>query len=156
MNSNIHHHMKICGVPVLLMCAMLLCGCTQQNGHLGALFGSWALIEITRDGNPVEFEYETAFSFQNEIVNIVGYVDPPYDAKTRYGNFTHIDNNLTLKFASSPTPTDGRMYMAPEWLYFPKDENVIHFEVKKLTGSVMELILVSDGMTNCYSFRKTW
>ena len=135
---------------------MLLCGCTQQNGHLGALFGSWALIEITCDGNPVEPGYETAFSFQNEIVSIVGYVDPPYDSKTRYGNFTHIDNTLTLKFAPTPTPTNGRRYMAPEWLYFPKEENVLHFEVKKLTSSLMELTLVSDGVTNCYSFRKTW
>ena len=148
--------MKTYCLAPLTLYLMLTCGCTQHDGHIGALFGSWALTDVTRDGDSAELEYETVFSFQNEIVRIVGYVDQPYYAMTRYGNFTHEGDALILKFASEPTPTNGRGYMAPEWLYFPKDENILHFDVKHLNGSVLELTLVNEGMTTCYSFRKTW
>ncbi|MDE6194785.1 MAG: lipocalin-like domain-containing protein [Muribaculaceae bacterium] len=150
------HNMKVHSLQMLILGVLLMCGCTQQNGYIGDLFGSWSLTKITCNGDIVEIEYETVFSFQNEIVSIVGYVDPPFEAKTRYGNFTHLDQNLTLKFASEPTPTYGKGYMAPEWLYFPKDENILLFEVRKLTGRSMELSLASDGSILHYSFRKTW
>lgn len=141
---------------VLALVLTLPGGCTQNNGHLGPLFGSWALVEITQDGEPLDLGDETVFGFQNEIVNVVRYIDPPYTITTRYGNFSHAGDELTLKFQTEPTATGNRSYMAPEWLHFPKDENILHFEVRKLTGSEMALSIQADGATMEYRFRKTW
>lgn len=135
---------------------LTLCGCTQNNGYLGPLFGSWTLLEITQNGSPVEPGDGTVFSFQNEIVSIIRYVDPPYTMVTKYGNFSHTGNELTLMFQSSPTPSGSNEYMPPGWLHFPKDETILPFEVRKLTRSEMVLVLDADGTLTSYSFKKTW
>ena len=147
---------RLFSLSTLSAILLILCGCTQNNGHLGPLFGSWSLVEMTKNGLIIELGDETVFSFQNEIVSVVRYVNPPYTVVTKYGNFSHIGNDLTLIYQPSPTPSGSNIYMAPEWLHFPKDENIINFKVRKLTGSEMELVLDSDGMTMGYSFKKTW
>ncbi len=148
--------MKIFKFAIILPAFILLCGCTQYNGYIGPIFGSWSLVAMSEDGIPIEPGEETVFSFQNEIVRVVGYVDPPYTTVTKFGNFIHNDNVLTLKFQSEPTPSGSYMYMAPDWLYFPKNENIITFEVQSLKGSEMVLRLESDEKTLVYSFKKTW
>ena len=45
-----------------------LCGCTQYNGHIGPIFGSCSLIEISEDGVALKMNEENTFSFQNQIV----------------------------------------------------------------------------------------
>ena len=147
---------KLLSLSTLSAAFLIHSGCTQNNGHLGPLFGSWSLIEIAQNGHQIELGDETVFSFQNEIVSVVRYVDPPYTVVTKYGNFSHIGNDLTLIYQPSPTPSGSNIYMAPEWLHFPKDENIINFKVRKLTGSEMELVLEADGTTMNYSFKKTW
>lgn len=154
MNPNIRN-IKLLVISILFG-ATLICGCTQNNGHLGLLFGSWSLVEITEDRVPVELEDETVFSFQNEIVRVVRLVDPPYSSVTKFGNFTHTGGRLTLMFQPEPTQSGSYMYMTPDWLYFPKGESTLTFEVRKLTGSKMELSLDSEGRIMIYSFEKTW
>lgn len=155
MNHNIRN-IKPSVISMLLLGVVLVCGCTQNNGYLGPLFGSWSIVEITEDGIPVELGDETIFSFQNEIVRVVRLVDPPYSSVTKFGNFTHTDDKLTLMFQPEPTQSGSYMYMTPDWLYFPKGESKLIFEVRKLTGSKMELSLDSEGRIMIYSFEKTW
>lgn len=139
----------------LVLSLILLCGCTQYNGYIGPIFGSWSLTEITENGVPIDMEDETVFSFQNELVRVVRHVNPPYSYVSKYGNFTLSDNVLTLKFQTKETAPD-KMYLIPDWLHFPQDNPNIQFKVDKLDGSRMKLTLLSDGKTYGYSFRKTW
>ncbi|MDE7347771.1 MAG: lipocalin-like domain-containing protein [Muribaculaceae bacterium] len=141
---------------LIVLSFMLLCGCTQYNGHIGPVFGSWSLVAMTEDGVPIALEDETVFSFQNEVVQVVKLVNPPFSVLTRYGNFKIEDDVMTLRFQSAPTSSDSYMYMAPDWLHFPQDASQIRLEVRKLNGSEMTLNLDSEGKTIGYSFKKTW
>lgn len=140
----------------VVLAFFLLCGCTQNNGHIGPIFGSWALVGIAQDGVPLRLEEETVFSFQNKIVQVTKLVDPPYTVLIRYGNFTISDDVLTMKFQLTPTPADSYMYIIPDWLYFPHGEDQLHFDVRKLKGSEMILGLETGEKTLIYSFKKTW
>lgn len=141
----------------LLMVSLgLLFGCTQNDGHIGPVFGSWALVDMTEDGLPLNMGDETVICFQNEVVKIVRMVNPPYSVVTRFGTFSLTGDVLTMRFQLGPTPSGSYMYMAPEWLYFPQDGEPIQFHIMKLKGNEMQLSLVADGKTYIYSFRKTW
>ncbi|MDE7349636.1 MAG: lipocalin-like domain-containing protein [Muribaculaceae bacterium] len=148
--------MKRLCLYMLVAYVCLLSGCTQNDGHIGPVFGSWALTDMTEDGLPADTGDETVVCFQNEIVKVVRLVNPPYSVVTRYGNFSLSDDVLTMKFQVGPTPSGSYMYMAPEWLHFPQDGEPIHFRVVKLNGSEMKLSLETDGKTYVYSFKKTW
>ena len=134
----------------------ILAGCTQYNGYIGPIFGSWSLVGIAEDGDQLELTDETVFSFQNEIVQVVRLDDPPFEITVRYGNFTITESVLTMKFQNLPTLTGSHMYMTPYWLHFPPDGKPIEFEIRKLTGSEMCLVLDNDGILYEYSFKKTW
>ncbi len=41
-----------------LLAAVLLCSCTQNNGHIGKLFGTWVLTERLADGTAIEKPYD--------------------------------------------------------------------------------------------------
>lgn len=135
---------------------IILCGCTQYNGHIGPIFGSWALTEIKEEGRELPLEFETVFSFQNEIVQVNKLTDPPFRTEEKYGNFTVTKEHLTLRFQARPTESGSYMYMTPDWLYFPEDGEPIVFDIRKLNGSAMELSLEVDGKKLYYTFRKTW
>lgn len=143
-------------LAMIVLSLSLICGCTQYNGHIGPIFGSWSLVAMTEDGLPIDLADETVFSFQNEVVRVVKLVDPPFSSLSRYGNFTLSDDVLTLRFQSKPTASDSHLYLTPDWLHFPQDGSAIRFDVKKLSGSEMQLTLYSDGKTYGYSFKKTW
>ncbi len=133
-----------------------ICGCTQYNGHLGPIFGSWALIEISQDGMPLNLEEETIFSFQNQIVQVVKREEPPMTSVYRYGNFEKTDNSLILKFQINPTPSGNMGYMTPDWMYLPLDESAIRFNIKELNGKKMVLVLMSGSRSLQYTFTRTW
>ena len=141
---------------VLLLSIAVLCGCTQYNGHIGPIFGSWSLVSITEDGEPLDLGDKTVISFQNEVVRVVRLADPPYQETNRYGNFTLSDNVLTLRFQTEPTAWGNQTYMTPDWLYLPLDVASLRFDVRKLTGSEMVCSIDVGNHTMVYSFRKTW
>ena len=141
---------------VLLISIFILNSCTQNNGYIGPIFGSWSLVSISEDGVPIQLEDETVLSFQNEVVQVSRLVNPPYTIEVRYGNFSIDDDVLTLKFQALPTSDGSYMYTTPDWLHFPMDGNPIHFDVKKLNGSKMILILTSEKNKLEYSFDRTW
>ena len=141
---------------MIVLSLFLFSGCTQYNGYIGPIFGSWSLVAMTEDGLPMDLDDETVFSFQNEVVRVVKLVDPPFSSLSRYGNFTLSDDVLTLRFQSEPTASDSHLYLTPDWLHFPQDGSAIRLDVKKLSGSEMMLTLDADGKTFGYSFKKTW
>lgn len=141
---------------ILIAPLFILSGCTQNNGYIGPIFGSWSLLTISEDGVPLPQEYQTIFSFQNEVVQVSWLLDPPYTVQLKYGNFSIDDKILTLKFQNHPTPDDSYMFVTPDWLYFPPDASVIPFEIRKINGSEMIWILTTDNGSLEYRFKKTW
>ena len=77
---------------LIVLTLTLMCSCTQYNGHIGPLFGSWSLVEMTADGLPLELTDESVFSFQNEVVRVVRLVDPPYTPHTVSSSFCNFTN----------------------------------------------------------------
>ena len=148
--------MKSIYLRAILLPLLMLAGCTQYNGHIGPIFGSWSLTAIAEDGDPLELADETVFSFQNEIVQVVRLDDPPFEITVRYGNFSITDRVLTMKFQHLPTVTGSHMYMTPDWLHFPTGGKPLEFEVRKLTGSEMRLLLDNGERLYEYTFKKTW
>lgn len=142
-------------IAAMILSLLILCGCTQYNGHIGPIFGSWSLMELTEDGKPTQLYGETVFSFQNELVRVILFDEDPYITETKYGNFTVSDDLLTLKFQDKPN-SEGNMYMTPDWLHFPENGEPIVFDVKKLNGSEMILHLDTGEKILVYSFKKTW
>lgn len=132
-----------------------MCGCTQYNGHIGPIFGSWSLVEISEDGTPLKMDETTVFRFQNEVVQITKRVEPPMPSVYRYGNFVKTEETLTFKFQTKPTAGDSHMYMTPEWLHFPMDGTVV-MNIQELNGKKMVLLLMSGSTQLKYTFTRTW
>lgn len=140
----------------ILVISLLFCfGCTQNDGHLGPLFGSWTLTDVTKDGETIVKDTDdTIFSFQNTIVQVTHLVEPPYTVEYRNGNFTHEGNVLSMKFQAKNSDY-SLLYKAPDWIFFPQDGNFIAFTVKTLTDNRMSLKLDIDGTIYEYNFKKT-
>ncbi len=140
-----------------LFILLIFSGCTQYNGHIGPIFGSWSLMEISENGNPLELQDETVFSFQNEVVRVDKVSSNPSGRSTKYGNFQLTDNELSLSFLQGLLPDgEGAGYLMPSWLYFPTNMMPLRFDVKKLTGSKMILVLHDGSRDLTYTFEKTW
>lgn len=140
----------------IVMSFLFLCGCTQNNGNIGPIYGSWSLVGISEVGVPLDLEGETVFSFQNEIVQVVRLAESPYIGEYRYGNFSISDDVLTLRFQSHPTQSGSYMYMTPTWLHFPEDGKPIPLDIRKLGSGSMILDLSNDGKKYTYTFKRTW
>lgn len=147
---------KFCFV-IRMLVILSICGCTQNNGYIGDIFGSWALMEVKADGIPLDLEKETVFSFQNKVVRIMKVSDNPFERDAKYGNFSISDDVLTLKFQTELSPDgDGNQFLMPGWVYFPEGEMPLVFEVRTLNGSRMELAIDNRGETYVYKFDRTW
>ena len=149
--------MKKIYTAFLLFIVMTVCGCTQNNGHIGPIFGSWALMEITADGEPLELINETVFSFQNEVVQVIRIDDAQFDKEIKYGNFKVSDETLSLTFLTQMTPDgEGYGFLMPSWLYFPKGHMPLMFDIDELNGKRMKLSIENQGKIFTYRFERTW
>ncbi len=145
--------------PVLFFIYLFAASCTQNNGNIGDLFGSWVLDSMTVDGQVSELpeEYYTTWSFQGEIL-MVTKVDQYHATDKHYGTFTHSSSVLTLDFIhhSDAIPEGTGMYSAPTWLGFPA-AGVFNLSVEELSGKNMVLSWTSQsGQNYTYKFSKTW
>lgn len=147
--------MKI--IHIIITTALLvISGCTQNNGYIGPIFGSWSLMGISQNGSPLSLEDKTVFSFQNEIVQVEKVAEPPHSSLFRFGNF-HIDHNiLTLQFQDRPTANDSHIFLTPTWLYFPQDGLPIKFKVEFHGNNKMQWTIDNGPWKYTYTFIKTW
>lgn len=149
--------MKKYFIAVFVAVLMAVCGCTQNNGHIGPVFGSWSLTEISVDDAPLELQGETVFSFQNEVVRVIQMTSGQTVETVRYGNFSLSDDVMSLRFLTElNSDGEGYQFMMPSWLYFPQGTMPLVFEVRTLGGSRMVLALDNEGKTYTYGFSKTW
>lgn len=141
---------------LLFMFVLMEYGCTQNNGYIGPIFGSWALVEISENGVPLELTGETVFSFQNEVVQ-VDHILSEFDRFWRFGNFTISGDILSMKFLTEPSSDGkGHDFLMPTWLYFPDGVMPLRFDILILNGGHMVLSIDNCGKTNVYTFSRTW
>lgn len=145
-------------ILVLLIVAMMPC-CTQNNGHIGPLFGSWHLESMTCDGEikPQPEGTDTYWSFQGQVLNVL-LVETMYESLFYIATWERENDCLALDFthsSESHEPGTG-FYRAPYWMGFPENE-ILRVDIRKLNGSEMILDWTSaEGQKYVYNFKKTW
>ena len=148
-------------IKILLLSAVIifLAGCTQNNGHIGPLFGSWHLETMTRNGDVYSQPdgTDTFWNFQGQMLMVI-LSEGMYEKYDFDGTWERTDGYLMLDFTHSCN-TDGPGtgdYRAPYWMGFPENAVLLH-SVQKLDGSDMILGWTSaEGEVYIYKFKKTW
>lgn len=139
----------------LLAIVMLAGSCTQNNGHIGRLFGSWVLTARTVDGadKPLPEGTEAYLSFQNNIVRMLTVTDTYNVDSETYGSWVEEGDTLILD-CSHTSDKDPGQYDVPSWL--APAEDFITFRISRIDGQ--QLILERDvyGADYEYTFSKTW
>ena len=145
-------------IVTIFLIALVAVACTQNNGHIGPIFGAWSLTEMKVDDKPVAVAGEgTIFSFQDEVIQVTHLIGDHGDYTKYFGNFTIDGSTLTLKFAAGAGTDEGYQYTAPSWLLFPTDGAPIAFEIKKLEAKHLVIERTgADGQRYVYFFDKTW
>ena len=101
-----------------LLAAVLLCSCTQNNGHIGKLFGTWVLTERLADGAAIEKPYDADayMSFQNNIVHF-RTVENNYDLiEYKTATWIRMGDSLSFDFDNTSDAGNPDLYSAPAWL----------------------------------------
>lgn len=88
---------------LLAVTALLTTSCTQNGGHIGALFGRWHLVRIEADNMeaPPTPPGDIFWAFQGDMFEMqLAYTDVPHAVSTTYGLYTLTDDDkvLTLTF----------------------------------------------------------
>ena len=146
---------------ILLATLLLaLCSCTQNNGRIGRLFGSWVLETVTLNGQPLPMPNgtETIWSFQSDVLRIT--LEEEYHHTTSYfSTFSQIDGNiLRLDFTHKDdnTPAGTGVYGAPVWMGFP-ESGVFDLTVADSPKDRLVLTFTrSSSQIYTYTFSKTW
>lgn len=144
---------------IYIFIAVLFCGCTQNNGHIGPLFGTWSLESLTIGGvDDPDFEPDRTFwEFQGDMVSITRTF-PHYEKFNCYGTWTREGDRLTLYFNhhDNDSGVGEPPYMAPDWLHFPAS-GIFEFDVIKLTSSDMVVSRIDEeGRPVVFTLRKIW
>ena len=82
-----------------LAIAALLPACTQNNGHIGPLFGRWQLLEIALPDSSVNPEGTLYVSFQNEVVLFQRLSADGHSTHTYFGTFVHTPDSLLTRLS---------------------------------------------------------
>ena len=120
-------------VVAALICLVLctLAACTQNNGHIGKIFGRWYLESIEAQGMAApDYGGDIFWAFQSSVIRMT-QIEPEHTAHNMSGNFRLEDNTLFISF-----PDEGQ---APFTLStgLPRQAEL---QVLKLDGSSFEVL----------------
>lgn len=148
--------MKTIFIKGLFVCFLfVICGCTQNNGHIGPLFGTWKLAELTVDGEAdPDYQGNVFWKFQATAVSMLRVMDH-HESSSSYGTWKSTEEQLLLEFIyhddSDPNGT---------WKYAPLPEThlttgVSSLEIVRLTHKRMQLTYQApDGTVYGYKLEK--
>lgn len=142
---------KIRHILFAVLLPLVLCACTQNNGHIGPLFGSWHLENMTCDGTPLPQPdaTDTYWKFQGSVVEVI-LTEGFYDAGFYTGTWTRDASVLSVSFPPADAP------LTPQWMGFTA-QTPLRLDIVRLDGSEMILKWISDeGNVYIYNFKKTW
>ncbi len=137
---------------IILAVFSIFCSCTQHDGNIGHLFGTWVMESRTLNGQEVPFDGRgITFRFQNKILlTQILYADP-FESDSNYGNFKHEGDELILTYMvyheddpSFNPINQGYNHQPPTWLGFPYTDQPIVLKFLTLTGKKMTLEYVTD------------
>lgn len=134
--------------------------CTQNNGHIGYLYGQWRLNDIKAELPDTVFTVDTlrmTWAFQTHVVCIQNPT-PYHDRDDRWGSWSRTGADMELDFTYSDdmfAPGEGR-YALPRSLYFPPSPCKVTLIVEKLEKSHMRLRYERGDSTLWYRFTKEY
>ena len=112
-----------------LLLSFLAGGCTQNNGHIGKIFGNWKFEKAEYNGvDDWDIAYPMYWAFQNTTFRSL-YLNSEPEGESAYGNFRLADNTLFLEFPDT-------IYLSSLPLPIPRQTE---WNVLRLTSSEMTL-----------------
>ena len=157
-NSTYSSLSKALSRPVSLMglfvAAMLLGGCTRNNGDIGDWFGKWQVMEIRVDG-VAETDYEPRYfwEFQNDIIRLVWVGPNGYDRDTYYcfGTWKQPSDNAMV-FDFSHSDDSGRLLYRPfSAMHFPGDRPFT-LTISDVSGKTCTMKYVEESTSTEYTY----
>lgn len=147
------------GILAVIVAGIVWTACTQNNGRIGTLFGSWSLEEMTCDGTIVPLPDGAAgatVSFQGGGAVFQLLYGPDY-CENSTCTWTRLDNSIVFDFnhtAGGSEPGTGHL-APPAWLRFSALTETIH--IIELNGSHFYFGRTgNDGLVYTYKFNRTW
>ncbi len=143
---------------MLVMYIAGLCSCTQNDGRITPLFGSWMLDMITVDGEELEFE-PAVWGFQSSLV-CFQMILPMHETEEHWASWEREDDELTINFNNydDNTPPGEWPYNPPRIPGFPRGASILHLKELKIESRSMKLenVSASDGKTYVYYLSKIY
>ncbi len=140
MIMRIRHIFRVSLVVAMFVVWLLNGSCTQNDGHIGPVFGQWRMTETTIGTEPVHAYAGNVFwLFQNNVV-CLREVLPHHDVDNRWGSWKWGEKDvLILDFSHGDElhSPDDKVYEPLVITGFVAGENVLR--VHQLTSSHMEL-----------------
>lgn len=140
----------------LFICVLsVLCGCTQNNGHIGPLFGLWKLSELTVDGEvDPDYKDNVAWKFQASAIAMVR-IQEHHEVFECYGTWQTTSDKLQMEFVyHDNSDPDGT------WKYVPLPEThlpsgLFSLDIVSLSSRRMNLnYQAPDGVVYGYKLEK--
>lgn len=132
---------------------MAICGCTQNNGHIGPWFGQWKVERITVDGvNDSDYAGDCFFCFQSHVFGVRRANGAMY-----YGKWEELETTGTLKVTFNTKDSS-----VPKGLHFdglsedPSGYPYLEMRIAEVKGSTkkLEYVCPTDGKTYIYHLKK--
>lgn len=145
-------------ILAFIIASVAAAACTQNDGRIGTLFGSWSLTEMTCDGKQVpipEGATGSTVSFQGEVAIFRLLYGPDYSDNSTC-TWTKTEDTVVFNFnhSSGDAPGTGH-YAPPSWLGFSEKTITIH--ITELNDSHFCFgYTSSNGQVYTYKFNRTW
>lgn len=142
----------------LMALAFVLQSCTQNDGRIGPLFGTWRLDSIERLDNAETLmpPHDLTWSFQSDVVCMKELL--PYHGQNEYWGSWRLDGTTLELFYDNHDDEIGSMsppYTLPSGYGFDAAPTTLRFSVTELSGSRMTLEYVdSTASTLRYTLTK--
>lgn len=98
-------------IQSMVLFLLLLCssGCTQNNGYIGDLFGTWYLQSISSPEHPIDDAKEYYLLFQGSVFCLKEVDVQAYTVINAYGSFEEQDGTLVLDFKEDGADLASRL-----------------------------------------------
>lgn len=150
---------RLAYITALLAALAATSSCTQNNGHIGPLFGSWSLQSMTVDDADMPLPpgvIGTTMSFQSDVVrfNLIYQYSHTFES---FATWSKTGDVMVFNFAhhDDVTAEGTGMYAPPSWLGFEALQETV--TVTELDGKHFDFVRTDDeGHKYIYKFDRTW
>lgn len=137
----------------------LLSSCTQNDGHIGHLFGFWQIESIEVDGDPEPGYGQNLFvSFQNDIVMFQTMYTDVHEWAEYYGTFKEQDDGISLNFTYKMDGMESGtgVYSLPPQLHLKAPGEYLLRYVENGSKNMTLQTVNAEGQTLRYVLKKVY